>query len=189
MSDFVRGFLATIYSFLLVGCIAATHMTENPNYPIDPLDVRITPTYIDPNLPQKQTLNAIREWNHAMNGSYIFDVVPWDNNPKPPAVVIRAAHTDNADLRRGGKEAVGVTYPWDGNYPSSIIYLDIDNLGYYPYTQTVEHELGHAFGADHKENTLMGERLSNMSRRCIDQPTLHQVAKILHLDERFLNHC
>lgn len=173
----------------LTGCTASIHYTNNPNYPTSPEDRRITRTYIDPNLPQADTLLAIKEWNQAMNGSYFLLVMKWENDPQPPAVVIRAAHYDSPMIVRGGEGTTAITHPWDGGYPSALIYVDIDFLGRYPFltVPTIEHEIGHAFGADHMDGTLMQWNLN--SSHCIDRKTIEQVSNKLHLDPQYLNHC
>jgi hypothetical protein len=92
-------------------------------------------------------------------------------------------------IRRGGEGAIAVTQPWEGTYPSALIYVDIDFVNQYPYLliPVVEHELGHAYGAEHKDGTLMQWDLN--ASHCIDKTTIEAVAKRLHLYPQYLNHC
>jgi hypothetical protein len=158
-------------------------------YPLPPLNERVTRIYVDPNLPQKDVDIAISDWNHAMNGSYYLLTMPWEEYPSPPAVVLRAAHSDDAAILRGGNNAAAVQYPWVGTYPSSIIYVDMDKShdNKRIMIAILEHELGHAYGADHMDGTLMAPVVGD--HQCIDQKTIEAVAKRLHLDPQYLNHC
>ncbi len=173
--------LALFYA-LLVSCHGYTRVAAGPYKTV------VTPIYVDPELPP-ETVYAIRAWNLAMNGAYYLDARAWGPAPEPPAVVLYAAHKGNPMLRRGGELAVGVTFPWDGTYPSALIYIDIDYARAHP-TQLVPiiaHELGHAFGAEHIPGTLMSPTIIDTA--CIDLPTITAVAKRLHLNPAWLNHC
>lgn len=171
-------------SFLLIGCVSYTH---KPAYPLQPI---ISQVYIDPKLPQSEVKSAINTWNNALNGSVILQVEPWQDNILPPAMIIKNARSDSPMILASyTQNTIAITYPWTGSYPSSIIYLATDKIYGNKLTAVLLHEIGHAFGAEHMDNTLMQEMYNWNNGRCIDKSTIHQVAKHLHLQEQYINYC
>jgi predicted Zn-dependent protease len=174
---------ALILSFSLVDCVSYTH---KPIYPLRPI---VSQVYIDPNLPQSEVKIAINTWNNVLNGSVVLRIEPWQNDVQPPAIIIKASRSDAPMILASHTlNAIAITYPWTGSYPSSIIYLATDKIYGDKLTAVLLHEIGHAFGAEHMDNTLMQE-MYDRSNSCVDKSTVHQVAKHLHLQEQYLNYC
>ena len=141
----------------------------------------VTPVYVDPNLPQKEVAYAINDWNAVMNGTYVLKVVPWQDDPPSPAIVILSSHSHDAPIMISGPTTLAITHVGEGTAPSSHVFINVDKVKGILTISVLEHELGHSFGADHMPNTLMEEYIRGS--HCIDEATVHQVAKALNLDE------
>ena len=182
--------LGVVFAGALVGCSSTVHYTNNPSTNSGV----IVPVCVDQaysTTEQNILSHSVSEWNHTMNGSYILIISGTCKNSditgQKGIVFIRSHRGDPMIMASHEEHAVAVTYPWGVRAPDSIIYIVADN-DQINLHDTALHELGHAFRAEHIDNTLM-QLNYNRSANCIDMQTAKQVATHMHLDPGRLNYC
>ena len=173
---------------LLMGCSSPQYtQVSNPTHP----DTKAVPVIIDAAFSiweRKEITDAISEWNLVFNGNfYMVDRVGTTFDSKADAInFIRIDASSPAPIKYDLKDKYAITFPSGSHLPSAMIYIDVDATQGKLHNVAL-HELGHSWGADHEDNTLMQAVYSGIS--CVDQATVIQVAREMRLDLSTMNYC
>jgi hypothetical protein len=148
------------------------------------LDSRFTPD-------ERAEINhSLKSWDNALNGRLHLHVVAYVENP--------AEDSAAKDARLWG-EGLTITRETEDKLPEYLhehpelgeytlgwtfalvgeLHLITDRMSRLGVSiaSVSAHELGHAFGLDHEDGTLM-DASYNRARRCIDGRTLHTLANV-----------
>jgi hypothetical protein len=147
--------------------------------------------WIDPEFgaDRKAVLEAIKEWNVALNGHMVL--VPIENESAPLALsntanIIKIHESwsrevpENFPLRM-----VGVTNKLGGR----DIWIIRDRILGDEVLGVVLHELGHALGVPHLGETSIMYRYAGGEGKCVDKETIDVVAGIWNWDPRSMSYC
>lgn len=180
-----------IASFILCLASCVQHYTNHSLIK----DAPLVPVYITGFVPdvRRSLVEAIEEWNGALNGHMILyvvadDMIILDRAQRENAIVVVASDRNAPMMQVAHMEnTVAVSYPFGTKKPAAIIYMA--NILPPPMSKHVLlHELGHAFGAEDKDYSLMQLHYS-VDYCCIDRLTMAQVSKAMRWSSDSVNWC
>ena len=190
---------------LLCGCASAPLPKPVPFTVGRPAgEHRVVKVYLDENLSNDRktiTRVAVAEWNMALNGHMHLELIPFvpmstsdlrTAESEDDILILGVDHSDpifqkgagqvaNADCHDGC--AIATTLPFGKKLPGALIYLATDRN---QNMTTIMHELGHALGADDREESdlLMSGR--NAHAEHVDRDAVEQVSKAFYWDPNTL---
>lgn len=144
---------------------------------------------------QKEILKAINEWNVALNGQLVLQVVDLDFDMEPDK--IEQAFRENGILILSVPSYGSVMrFVDDGNLAGKVdgigghtVYLLNDRITKNNAFAVALHEIGHVLGSEHTETGLMHPRYSPSRTYCVDKLAIQNVAAFYGLDVKRLNYC
>lgn len=181
------------------------HYISRGAYSVVP--IKEIPVYIDIDFGEADKIlimDAITQWNYALNGYVKLNVVD-DHFDMEPSVVsqchmglcwmILKVNSNNLMVKTIDGQ---VTHDNGGEYHSLawadsvggyVVYLIRDRVDPYQITGVMLHEMGHLLGAKHDDVYLMQPHFKWNEYRCVDKFTLKMVAAWQHLPLERLNYC
>jgi predicted Zn-dependent protease len=151
---------------------------------------------VDRNFPktqQQEILKAINEWNVALNGQMVLQVVDLDFDMEVDkitrvmnenGIMILSVPSYGAVMRLiDDGSLAGKTDRIGGN----VVYILNDRVNEKTINVIALHEIGHLLGAEHSGQGLM--RSSYHPNLCIDKETIEQVARFNGIDVNKMNYC
>jgi hypothetical protein len=133
---------------------------------------------------KEAVLEAIRQWNIALNGHMVLVPVEWGSGTEN---VISIHEVWSFDLPRGfNKRVLGITDKVGGRE----IWIVRDRINEVEgLTGVVMHELGHALGSGHLGKQSLMYRYAGGDGKCIDQETADVIAGLWDWDPGSMGYC
>lgn len=191
--------ILVITAFFLCQCAHITNYNGPHHYvrhPMASISIRTIPVYMDANFgnfDKAEIQKGLDQWNYALNGSLVLDVV--DYNASVDALAIENVEKVNGlmflridSLNRliPSYNALAFNYPRvGGNY----IYIIRDRMFNDAIKPITMHEVGHALGAVHTDGGLMNPYYYTYMYQCVDRVAANEVAEYQHLSLGRLNWC
>jgi hypothetical protein len=148
-------------------------------------------------------VEAVRHWNHALNGQVRLDVATQPYNVNAPSNSAGAAPTARNTWTVARVSGTGVS-PIPGRGPQlgtlaqaqeltnggGMVVVFADKIGQRDLAQIMLHELGHVLGLGHENaGRLMSPHYAGNAQQCIDKGAMQAVAQIKRLTFQALNWC
>jgi hypothetical protein len=143
-------------------------------------------------------LEALRHWNHVLNGQLRFDVAaqPYNVNiPGAPAArnawtVARVSGTGVSPIPGRGPQLGTLAQAQELTNGGGMVVVFADKLGQRDLAQIMLHELGHVLGLGHDNaGRLMAPYYAGNAQQCIDKGAVQAVAHSKGLAFGALNWC
>lgn len=193
-------------AFLIESCqyidapiMGAYQYTHQETSAISP--VRVIPIWIDKNFGEADRIeisNAIAQWNYALNGYVILNVVDVEFDMEPIKIVEQVRMNGWLFMKidssgssfipaneKPGFNCIGFTERLGGNH----LFLVRDRLENNEVFGVTLHEIGHLLGSPHVGDRLMRAHFTRATAQCIDFLTIEKVAKYAGIPVGNLNYC
>jgi hypothetical protein len=165
--------------------------------------IRVIPIWIDKSFGEADLLalsDAISQWNYALNGYVILNVVDTQFDMEPMKIAEQVRRNGWLFMRINSSDP-GVTYipknVGSGYYcigfaeriGGNHLYLVRDRLSNDEVQGVTMHEIGHLLGSPHVGDRLMRPHFSRVTAQCIDGMTMQKVAEWQGIPFDKLNYC
>lgn len=158
---------------------------------------KVIPIWIDDKFgmaDKNSIMDAVMQWNHALNGHIILEVVDTSYDMSISILgqvkesggwIILRVSNDNPMVIKLDKPK---TLAWTDRVGGNYVFVIRDRMDNKWVSGVILHEMGHLLGAIHGSN-LMKAQYRWQDCRCIDLESLTLVARAQGLDIKKLNYC
>jgi len=195
--------LVLLSALLFAGCAHTPTFTYTKTPSTYISHKKVLPVYIDGSFStedQTAILGVIQEWNQALNGYIVLDVVSRSldvsvESDQAMKMVMSAKNSHGLMIIRIDSTAMFIPKDdWNTDYAWTTVnetYLIRDRIQDEQVSFIVRHEIGHYLGwyHSHQLGTLMDEHYNEAIQACIDQVTMQRIADENGLDIGSLNYC
>ena len=159
--------------------------------------LRTIPIYVTRDIGEADRVaiqQAIEQWNYALNGNVILEVVSWKyigeidemkQIHQDHGIIIQTLTGVQAFQHNKGERTLAFVNDVGG----WVIYMIRERIANDDVKSVLLHEVGHILGAYHREHDLMQPIFDADNYHCIDLETLKQVAERQGFDYRKGNYC
>ena len=163
--------------------------------------VEVIPVRIDINFgagERAKIVEAVKHWNHALNGQIRFEVAAQPYNVNTPAGATAANTWTVAKVSGRGVSPIPGRGPGLGTLAQAqeltngggLVAVFADKIGNRDLSQIMLHELGHVLGLGHENaGRLMSPHYAGNAQQCIDRGAMQAVAQVKRLNFNTLNWC
>jgi hypothetical protein len=134
-------------------------------------------------------VEAVAQWNHALNGQIRLEVSAQPYNINAPSGM--GAKTWTVSKVNGRGPGLGtLAQAQETTNGSGVISVFADKLGNRDLGQIMLHEFGHMLGLGHENaGRLMSPHYANNAQQCIDRGAMQAVAQAKRLNFAAMNWC
>ncbi len=141
-------------------------------------------------------MQAVEQWNFALNGYIKIDIVEWNFQMLPSQIkegmenngwffLKIDSHSKFLPDTKIGK----IVLAYCDKILGTRMFMIRDRMGNEDVQPIVLHEIGHLLGAEHVGHQLMYPYYGKERFRCVDWESINFVARQQHLDVNNLNYC
>ena len=143
-------------------------------------------------------LEAVRHWNHVLNGQIRFDVAAQPYNVNGPAAptarntwtVARVSGTGVSPIPGRGPGLGTLAQAQELTNGGGMVVVFADKVGNRDLGQIMLHEMGHVLGLGHDNaGRLMSPHYAGNAQQCIDKGAVQAVARVKGLAFGAMNWC
>jgi hypothetical protein len=144
-------------------------------------------------------IEAVKHWNHSLNGQIRFDLQAQGYDPEAPQariggrtntwIVARVVGTSASPVPGKGPQ-LGTLAQAQSLGDGGIVTVFAEKIGNRDLAQIMLHEFGHVLGLGHENaGRLMAPYYSASAQQCIDKGAVQAVAQLKGLPFEALNWC
>ena len=143
-------------------------------------------------------VEAVRQWNHALNGQIRFDIQAQAYDPNSPSAaptrntwtVARVSGTGASPIPGRGPGLGTLAMTQELTHGSGMVVVFADKIGNRDLSKIMMHEIGHVLGLGHEHaGRLMAPYYSGDAQQCIDKGAMQALAHSRGLPFQALNWC